>query len=247
VPPAGAAAPALSAAERAAIDRLRDSGRRTLSESESKRAIAAWGVPAPREALARSADLAVEAAAQIGYPVALKADSPDILHKTEARVVRLNLSSAQEVLAAHGEIMANARARQPDARIDGVLVQAMVTGGVETIVGIKYDAQLGPMLLFGIGGVMVEVYNDVSLRRCPIRRTEALEMIAEVKGAKLLRGFRGRPAADLDALAETLVRVSRMAVHLEGTLAELDINPLAVLPEGQGVKALDALVVLREN
>jgi acetate---CoA ligase (ADP-forming) len=103
---------------------------------------------------------------------------------------------------------------------------------------------LGPVLLFGSGGVMVEVYNDVALRRCPITRAEAQAMIAEVKGAQLLQGFRGRPAAD-EALADTLVRVSHLAMHLEGHLAELDINPLMVLPSGQGVKAVDALVVLR--
>jgi acetyltransferase len=103
----------------------------------------------------------------------------------------------------------------------------------------------GPALLFGSGGVMVEVYNDVALRRCPITRSEAHSMIAEVKGARLLQGFRGRPAADLEALEDTLVRVSYLAMHLEGHLAELDINPLMVLPRGQGVKAVDALVVLR--
>jgi acetyltransferase len=104
---------------------------------------------------------------------------------------------------------------------------------------------LGPVLLFGSGGVMVEVYNDVALRRCPITRAEARAMIAEVKGARLLRGFRGRPAADVGALEDTLVRMSYLAVHMEGHLAELDINPLMVLPAGRGVKAVDALVVLR--
>src|SRR6185295_8019651 len=108
------------------------------------------------------------------------------------------------------------------------------------------DAQLGAMLLLGSGGVMVEVYNDVALRHCPINRDEALAMISEVKGAKLLRGFRGKPAADVDALADALVRVSHMAVHLDGHLAELDLNPLMVLPAGQGVKAVDALVVLQQ-
>jgi acyl-CoA synthetase (NDP forming) len=121
----------------------------------------------------------------------------------------------------------------------------MVTGGVEMIIGIKYDALLGPMLVFGSGGVMVEVYNDVALRHCPITHAEALGMIAEVKGAKLLRGFRGKPLADINALTETLVSVSQMAVHLEGVLAEADINPLMVLPAGQGVKAVDALLVLK--
>ena len=129
------------------------------------------------------------------------------------------------------------------ARITGVSVQEMVRDGVEVIVGVSCDPQLGPVLLFGSGGVMVEVYNDVALRRCPITRSEAQAMIAEVKGARLLQGFRGRPAADLEALADTLVRVSHLAMHMEGNLAELDINPLMVLPAGRGVKAVDALVI----
>jgi acyl-CoA synthetase (NDP forming) len=131
------------------------------------------------------------------------------------------------------------------ARIAGVSVQEMVRDGVEVIVGVSCDPQLGPMLLFGSGGVMVEVYNDIALRRCPITRAEAQAMIAQVKGARLLHGFRGRPPADIYALADTLVRVSHLAMHLEGELAELDINPLMVLPSGQGVKAVDALIVLR--
>jgi len=232
------------AAQKKVLQQLGTLGRTTLSESESKQAIAAWGVSAPREILATSAAGAAEAAKKIGYPVVMKVDSPDILHKTEAGVVRLGLRNAEEAQAAYAEIMANAAKHAANAKINGAIVQEMVTGGVEVIVGVSYDAQLGPMLLFGSGGVMVEVYNDVALRHCPITRSEAVEMIAEVKGAKLLRGFRGKPAADVDALADTLVRVSQLAVHLDGKLAELDINPLMVLPKGQGVKAVDALVVL---
>jgi acetyltransferase len=115
---------------------------------------------------------------------------------------------------------------------------------VEVIAGINYDPQLGPVVLFGTGGVMVEVYNDVAVRHCPITPAEAVEMIDQVKGARLLRGFRGAPEADVPALADTLVQVSHMAVHLEGQLSELDINPLMVLPKGQGVKVADALAVL---
>ena len=217
-----------------------------MSESESKQVIAAWGVTAPRETLVQSAAAAADAAQKTGFPVVIKVDSPDILHKTEAGVVRLGLRSADEVRAACEEIMANAKTHAPQAKINGVVVQEMVAGGIEVIVGVSYDAQLGPMLLFGSGGVMVEVYNDVALRHCPITRAEALEMIDEVKGAALLRGFRGKPAADIDALADVLVRVSHLAVQLEGSVAELDINPLMVLPKGQGVKAVDALVVLRD-
>jgi acetyltransferase len=143
--------------------------------------------------------------------------------------------------------MASAVIFAPNAAINGALVQEMVTDGVEVIVGVSYDEQLGPMLLFGSGGVMVEVYDDIALRHCPVTRTEALAMVAEVKGAKLLRGFRGKPPADIDALVDALVRVSHLAVHLQGQLAELDINPLMVLPAGQGVKAVDALVALHPS
>jgi acetyltransferase len=171
-------------------------------------------VQSAREQLANSAEAAVAAAEQLGFPVALKVDSPDILHKTEAGVVRLNLGDPTQVRTAHTEILANAKAHAPQARIGGVSVQEMVGDGVEFIVGVSCDPQLGPVLLFGSGGVMVEVYNDVALRRCPITHAEAQVMIAEVKGARLLHGFRGRPAADVEALADTLVRVSHLAMHL---------------------------------
>jgi acetyltransferase len=240
-----AAAPPRTAPQDEAIAQALGLGRPTLSESESKQLLSAWGVGSAREHRATSAEAAVEAAEQLGFPVALKVDSPDILHKTEAGVVRLNLRDAAQVRGAYVEILANANAHAPQARIIGVSVQEMVGDGVEVIIGVSCDPQLGPVLLFGSGGVMVEVYNDVALRRCPITRSEAQAMIAEVKGARLLQGFRGRPAADLEALADTLVRVSYLAMHLEGHLAELDINPLMVLPSGQGVKAVDALVVLR--
>jgi acetyltransferase len=240
-----ATAPPRSASQDEAIAQALGLGRPTLSESESKQLLAAWGVGSARERLATSAEAAVEAAEHLGFPVVLKVDSPDLPHKTEAGVVRLNLGDAAQVRTAYAEILASAQAYAPQAQIIGVSVQKMVGEGVEVIIGVSCDPQLGPVLLFGSGGVMVEVYNDVALRRCPITRPEAQAMIAEVKGARLLLGFRGRPAADLEALADTLVRVSHLAMHMEGHLAELDINPLMVLPSGQGVKAVDALVVLR--
>ena len=214
-----------------------------LSEHQSKQLIHAWGVPTTREILAASNAEAVDAAGTIGYPVVLKVDSPDILHKTEAGVVRLGLQNPEQVAAAYNEIMSNARAHAPTGTIDGVLVQEMVAGGIEVIVGVSYDDQLGPVLLYGTGGVMVEVYNDVALRLCPINLEEAQEMIGQVKGALLLQGFRGSPKGDVAALAGTLVQVSQLAANLEGQLSELDINPLIVLPEGQGVKAVDALAL----
>ena len=240
-----ATAPAINAAQTETLAKLRALKRSALSESESKQLIAAWGVPTSLEVVAKDAEGAVKAAEKIGYPVVLKSDSSDIPHKTEAGVVRLNLRNADEVRAAHAAILSNAKQHAPKATLNGVLVQEMVSGGVEVIVGVSYDAQLGPTLLFGTGGVMVEVYQDVAMRHCPITPTEAHDMIAEVKGAKLLQGFRGKPACDIDALADVLVKVSHLAVNLNGALAELDINPLLVLPKGQGVKAVDALVALK--
>jgi acetate---CoA ligase (ADP-forming) len=228
-----------------AVARALGLGRPTLSESESKQLLTAWGVPSAREDRVTSAEGAVEAARQLGYPVALKVDTPDIPHKTEAGVIRLDLHDAAQVRAAYTEIMASAKAYAPQAAFTGVSVQEMVRQGVEVIIGVSYDRQLGPVLLFGSGGVMVEVYDDVTLRRCPITCSEAKAMITEVRGARLLQGFRGSPKADVEALADTLVRVSHLAMHLEGHLEELDINPLMVLPAGQGVKAVDALIVLR--
>jgi acyl-CoA synthetase (NDP forming) len=240
-----ATAAAATAQQQQTLTRLRGLGRRALSESESKKLIAAWGVPVSREIRTGSVDEAVDAAQRIGYPVVLKVDSPDILHKTEAGVIRLGLQDAEQVRTAYAEVIGNAAVAAPNAVVSGVLVQEMVAGGIEVIVGVSYDEQLGPMLLFGTGGVLVEIYNDVVLRCCPISRTEALAMVSEVKGARLLQGFRGSPPADIDALAETLVQVSYLAVNLDGQLAELDINPLLVFPAGQGVKSVDALAIFQ--
>ena len=236
-------APAMNQTQSSQVSQITGKGNSAKSEYDSKQLIAAWGIPVTQEAVASSADAAVEAAQKIGFPVALKVDSADILHKTEAGGIRLGLRDTDQVRTAFEEIMSSARAYAPSASINGVLVQEMVSDAVEVIAGVSYDSQIGPVLLFGTGGVMVEVYNDVALRQCPITRWEALDMINQVKGVKLLQGFRGAPVADVDALADTLVQVSHLAVNLEGQLSELDINPLMVLPKGKGVKAADALAV----
>jgi acetyltransferase len=194
----------------------------------------------------QNADDAVAAAGEIGYPVAMKADVINLPHKTDAGLVMLGLKDGAAVREAFDMLKSNAaQAGAVGEGLNGISVQEMIVDGVEVIVGVSYDSQLGATILFGSGGVMVEVYNDVALRLCPIDKSDALEMIADVKGARLLEGFRGRPAADIDALADTLVRVSQMAAQLDGSLAELDINPLMVLPKGQGVKAADAVAVFQ--
>ena len=238
--------PAITADQQAAVAKLSPTGGVALSEHQSKGLIAEWGVPITRESLVQNADSAVKAASEIGYPVVMKADVTNLPHKTDAGLVILGLQDEVAVRNAYETIMANAtKAGAIGTSFNGITVQEMVSGGVEVIVGVSYDSQLGPTILFGSGGVMVEVYNDVALRLCPIDKADALEMIADVKGARLLEGFRGSLPADVDALADTLVRVSQMAAQVEGNLAELDINPLMVLPKGKGVKAADAVAVFQ--
>ena len=213
-----------------------------LSEHAAKRALAAYGIGVTRETLAADAATAVAAARAIGYPVALKVQSSDIPHKTEARAVKLGVDGDAAVAAAFEEIMHNARTFGPGARIEGVLVQEMVAGGIEAILGVTNDPLFGPAVMFGLGGIFAEVLKDVSFRMAPVTPSVAREMIDEIKGSAVLKGARGAEPCDLDALADAIVRVSAMAVDLENQMAELDINPLFVLPEGQGVKAGDALI-----
>jgi acetyltransferase len=175
----------------------------------------------------------------------VKLDSPDILHKTEAGGLKLNIKTAAELKDAYRQVMGNARRYNPKARINGVLIQEMVSGGTEVIIGVNNDPQFGPTVMFGLGGIFVEILKDVSLRVAPLSLEDALEMIREIKGFKILSGARGRAKADIPAIADTLVRVSRMALDLESRLSELDINPLLVLPEGLGVRVADALVIRR--
>ena len=226
------------------VERLSSLGKHTLTEHDTKGLLALWGVPVTRERRVDTLEDAAAAATELGYPVALKVESPDVLHKTDAGLVKLGVAGAADLRLAYDTLIATARSEHPDARLSGVLVQEMVSGGTEVIVGVFRDAQFGPVLLLGMGGVLVELYRDVALRVCPITREDAKEMLAEVRGARVLEGYRGIPAGDVEALINALMNVSTMAVHLRDSIRELDINPLTVLPRGQGVKALDALAVL---
>ncbi len=229
-------------------DSIRDliKGKGTLSEGESKSLLAKFGIPVTRGGLAGSADEAVELARQIGYPVALKVDSPDIPHKTEAGAVFLNLASADEVRKAYAAILQNAGDYKPDARINGVLVQEMLPEGIEVIIGVTKDPVFGPTIMFGLGGIFVEVLKDVSFRVAPLSRGDALDMIKEIKGYQVLKGVRGRPPADIEALTSVIMKISTLATALKDQVKELDINPLVVYPEGKGVKVADAMVVIKE-
>jgi acetyltransferase len=230
----------------AALEVLSKAGR-SLTESQGKELFALYGIPCTKEEVATSEDDAVRIAKEIGYPLALKIDSPDILHKTEAGGLKLNIKNKKALIKAYNEVLENARAYDPKARVNGVLVQEMVVGGTEVIVGVKNDPQFGPTIMFGLGGIFVEILKDVSLRVAPLTTEDALAMIREIKGYKVLAGARGKAALDIGAIADVLVKVSRMALALEDRVAELDINPLLVLPEGKGVRVADALVIQNET
>jgi len=219
-----------------------------LTEFASKKVLAAYGIPCPPEVLCESQEETLQAAAKIGYPVALKVISPQIQHKTEAGIIRLDLGDADAVKHAYNQVLKNARAFDGSATTEGVLCQEMIKGAVaEAIVGILRDPGFGPAVVFGLGGVMVEVFRDRALGIPPLSRDEAREMIAMTKSSQLLFGFRGSPRADLDALIDTLVRVSWLAVDGADRIEALDINPLLVMPEGEGVVAVDALIELQKD
>lgn len=227
-----------SVAARMAIERARGD----LAEYQAKQLLAEYGIPVTAEALACDVAEAVAIARRIGFPVVLKVQSADIPHKTEAGGVRLGLATEGDVELAFEEIMESVHAYNPKAAIDGVLVQEMVRDGVEVILGINNDPLFGPALMFGLGGIFTEVLKDVAFRLAPITRSVAFEMIREVKGYPLLAGARGKARCDVEALADTLCRLSALAIDLKVEIAELDINPLFVFPKGQGVKAADALI-----
>jgi acetate---CoA ligase (ADP-forming) len=218
-----------------------------LTEHQGKALFSLYDIPVTREEVATSEQHAEKIADRIGYPIALKIDSPDILHKTEAGGLILGISNREELIAAHGRVLKNSRAYAPEARLNGVLVQQMITGGTEVIVGVKNDPQFGPIIMFGLGGIFVEILKDVALRIAPLDHQEAMAMIKEIKGYKILAGARGKAALDITAIADVLVKVSHMAMELEDKVEELDINPLLVLPDGSGVCVADALVILKNE
>jgi acyl-CoA synthetase (NDP forming) len=193
----------------------------------------------------QSADEAAEFADHIGYPVVLKVVSPDIPHKSEAGGVILDLRDAAAVRVAFGQIVQNAHEYDPQASIDGVLVSEMVVGGTEFFVGVTSDDTIGPIVVAGLGGIYVETIKDAVTTTPPVSSDRARELLMDLQSAPLLRGVRGLPALDIDAFADVISKVSRLAVENRDFITEIDINPLLVLPEGRGVRAVDALVVVR--
>jgi acyl-CoA synthetase (NDP forming) len=214
----------------------------TPSEAEAKLLLAAAGIQSAPEQVCASAAEAVAAAERFGFPVVMKILSPDILHKSEIGGVLLDVGDADAVREGHELLLARAKQAAPTARIEGVLVARQLKGGVECIMGIHRDPVFGPMAMFGLGGIFVEILKDVVFHRCPFGADVAEAMIGSIKGAPLLQGARGRPAADVKALAEMLSLLSAFAVAAGDRLASIDLNPVFAMPEGQGAFAADAVI-----
>ncbi len=228
------------------LNSAREQNRRELTEYESKQILSAWNIPTTRTELARNVLEAVRAARVLKYPVVMKIASPDILHKSDAGGVMTGLRSELEVRQIFNQIVANAKDYKKDAEIWGVTVQEYLPQAREVIVGTIQDPSFGPTVMFGLGGIWVEVLKDVSFRLAPVSAEDARDMIQEIKGFSVLKGVRGEPPADIQALVDILQKVGRLALEFE-EIAEIDINPVFVFEEGKGAIAVDARMILKET
>ncbi len=222
---------------------VRSAGGRPLVEREAKKLLALYDIPVTQERLVTNVDDAMSAANEIGYPVVLKIESPDIAHKTEAGGVLLGVADGDAVREGFQQILDNARAYNASAEISGVLVQEMVEGGRELILGMTQDATFGPAVAVGLGGIFVEILKDVQLGVPPLTGSDARGMIDRLRGKAILEGARGQQPADIDAVTQILSRFSRLCLDLRDEVAEIDINPLLVFEQGHGAKVVDCLIV----
>jgi acyl-CoA synthetase (NDP forming) len=225
------------------IEKARHEGRTVLTEMESKQLLRSLGINTTEMKLATSEQEAVALSREIGYPCVLKVSSPDITHKSDAGGVKVGLASAEEVAEAYRAIMASCRAKFPEAAIEGVTVQNMAPPGLEVIIGLATDPQFGPVMMFGLGGVWVELLKDVSFKIVPLTRRDARSAIREIRAAALLDGFRGSAPVDTAALEDILLRVSEFASETP-EVREMDLNPIFAYPDG--AMAVDARVILGE-
>jgi acetyl-CoA synthetase (ADP-forming) len=222
----------------------RTEGRNFLLEHEAKMVCKEYGIPVTKLKIAKTAENAAKFSEEIGYPVVLKVISPDVLHKFDVGGVILNVNSQEDARKAYNEIMENVKKNRTDAKINGILIQEMVPSSIEIIVGAVKDSQFGPTVMFGFGGIFVEVMKDVAFRIAPITERDAQEMITEIKAYPILRGYRGQPPADIDAIVRILVNTSRLVMdHQE--IKELDLNPVLVYEKG--AKTVDARIILEQN
>jgi acetate---CoA ligase (ADP-forming) len=229
------------------INEVRANGRTGLTEIESKGIFKAYGLPVVQTAIVTGEDEAVEKAEAFGYPIVMKIVSPDILHKSDAGGVKVNIEDETGVRDAYKTILKNAKAYKADAEIHGILIQEMAPWGTETIVGSVNDPTFGPTVMFGLGGIFVEVLKDVTFRVAPISEKEALNMLDGIRGAPILDGVRGEAPRDRKALADVLSRYAFMITDLAEEILESDANPILVYEEGKGVKVVDARIILTEK
>jgi acetyltransferase len=225
----------------------RAKGRDALTEVEAKHVFKAYGLPVTPTELAKTEEDAIRMAKEIGYPIVMKIVSPDILHKSDAGAVKVNIKDEQGVRDAWKVIMENSLAYKADAEIDGVAIQEMAPWATEVIVGSVNDATFGPTLMFGLGGIFVEVMKDVTFKVAPIDEATALDMQSEIKSAKILHGARGEAPRDQKALANVLAHYSYMIYDLKDEIAESDANPVIVYEDGQGVAVVDARIILTKK
>ena len=226
---------------RSIIQQALQQGRFELLEPEARELAKAFGITTSEYRVVTSLGDAVQAAAAIGFPVVLKIVSPNIIHKTDAGGVKVGINDNKGVNAAYMEIINNVQKNCPDAKIRGVIVSEMALPAPEVIIGGLRDPQFGPAVMFGMGGVFVEIFKDISFRISPLEEYEALEMIGEVKGSAILKGFRNSKALDVSSLAQTILKVSEMMTSLL-EIKEIDLNPILVYPKG--VTAVDVRVIL---
>lgn len=231
------------ATSRELINLVRSEGRTLLTEVEAKELLKQPGIPVVDTRLAISRDEAISITKEIGFPVVLKIVSPDIIHKSDAGGVMLNLETPEQLANAYDRMLDQIKKKYPEARIHGVSVQKMVNPGLEVIMGMSKDPQFGMVLMFGLGGILVEILKDISFRIVPLTRKDAKEMLREIKGSQLLKGYRGQPPADTIIMEELMLDVSDF-VEEYPEVKELDLNPIIV--SGDSVIAVDARVVLEE-
>jgi len=215
-----------------------------LDEVRAKEMLRSAGIPVNDTKLASSREEAITLSQQLGFPVALKIVSPDVVHKSDCGGVKLNLESAEQVGGAYDDILSGVHEKCPNAAIGGVSVQSMAHPGIEVIIGVSQDKQFGPVIMFGLGGILVEVLKDVSFRVIPLTAYDAAEIVREIKGYPLLRGFRGHKPVDVSCLEEFLLKVSRFMEDNDQVM-EIDLNPVFAYPEG--AVAVDARIVLKNN
>lgn len=226
------------------ISKAQNENRFVLTEIEAKQILSEAGIECTDIFLATSEQEAVKISDQIGYPVVLKISSADITHKSDAGGVKVNLKNSDDVIKNYYEILTSCRSQFPEADIEGISVQKMATSGTEVIIGMTKDPSFGPVLMFGLGGVFVEVLKDVAFRIVPLEKIDAKEMIEEIKGKKLLEGYRGNPPADIPYLEDTLLKLSAFVEKTEG-IAEIDMNPVFAYQNGGIV--VDARIILDSN